>query len=225
MASELYKKIAPEEISLYFKNKQNIDKEKLKNSSTLYIGNLSYKTSETQLYQLFSFCGKIKRIIMGLNKFTGAQCGFAFVEYLNKKSADIAKKTLMGTILDGKEIRVDLDIGFEDGRQYGRGKNGYQKRDEMRKTFDPDRPWDKKNNNYNNRENNGNFRNNNREYNNNRDYNNRGYNNRDNNNREYNNNRYYNNRGYNNRDNNNRGFNNYNGKGRERSRNKEINSN
>ena len=54
----------------------------------------------------------------------------------------------MGTIIDGKEIRVDIDIGFEEGRQYGRGKYGCQRRDEMRKSYDPDRPWKK--NYYNN---------------------------------------------------------------------------
>ena len=148
MASELFIKNDLEEISPYYKYKQNIDKEKLKNSSTLYIGNLSYNTTEFQLYQLFSFCGKIKRVIMGLNRFTKSPCGFAFIEYLDKESAQTAKKTLMGTIIDGKEIRVDIDLGFEDGRQYGRGKSGCQRRDEMRRNYDPDRPWKKNSNNY-----------------------------------------------------------------------------
>ena len=161
MASELFIKNEQEEISPYYKYKQNIDKDKLKNSSTLYIGNLSYNTTEFQLYQLFSFCGKIKRVIMGLNRFTKSPCGFAFIEYLDKESAQTAKKTLMGTIVDGKEIRVDIDLGFEEGRQYGRGKTGCQRRDEMGRNFDPDRPWKKNNNNYrqnNGRNYNGNYR-------------------------------------------------------------------
>ena len=150
MASELYNKTKSnnEEVSPYYRNK-NIDKEKLKNSCTLYIGNLSYNTTEIQLYQIFSSCGKVKRVIMGLNRLTYSPCGFAFVEYLDQESAKIARKTLMGTILDGKEIRVDLDLGFEEGREYGRGYYGCQKRDEIRKSYDPDRPW-KKNNYYNN---------------------------------------------------------------------------
>ena len=158
MASELFIKNEQEEISPYYKYKQNIDKDKLKNSSTLYIGNLSYNTTEFQLYQLFSFCGKIKRVIMGLNRLTKSQCGFAFIEYLDKESAQTAKKALMGTIIDGKEIRVDIDLGFEEGRQYGRGKSGCQRRDEMRKNYDPDRPWKKSNNNLNGRNYNGNYR-------------------------------------------------------------------
>ena len=163
MASELFIKNEQEEISPYYKYKQNIDKDKLKNSSTLYIGNLSYNTTEFQLYQLFSFCGKIKRVIMGLNRLTKSPCGFAFIEYLDKESAQTAKKALMGTIIDGKEIRVDIDLGFEENRQYGRGRTGCQRRDEMKRTYDPDRPW-RKNYNYNRqndyRNNTGNYRNN-----------------------------------------------------------------
>ena len=151
MASLLYKSELQEEISPYYKNKQNMNFENIKNSSTIYIGNLSYSTSETQLYQLFSSCGKIKRVIMGLNRFNSAPCGFAFIEFLDKESAKTAIKTLMGTILDGREIRVDIDEGYSIGREFGRGMNGVQKRDEMNKNDDPHRPWRKNrpNNNYN----------------------------------------------------------------------------
>jgi nuclear cap-binding protein subunit 2 len=117
MASELFIKNEQEEISPYYKYKQNIDKDKLKNSSTLYIGNLSYNTTEFQLYQLFSFCGKIKRVIMGLNRLTKSPCGFAFIEYLDKESAQTAKKALMGTIIDGKELAKNIREEIKDGRE------------------------------------------------------------------------------------------------------------
>ena len=139
MAKELYSKTIIEEISPYYQYKENIDKEKLKTSSTIYIGNLSFHTKETQLYQLFSFCGKIKRVIMGLNRFTKQPCGFAFIEYLNRESAVIAKNTLSGSSLDGRVIKVDIDVGFEEGRQYRKRKNGYQIRDELMKNYDPER--------------------------------------------------------------------------------------
>ena len=152
MAKELYSKTLSEEISPYYKYKGNIDREKLKNSSTIYIGNLSYNTTETQLYQLFSFCGKIKRVIMGLNKITRQQIGFAFIEFLDKESAILSKNTLTGAVIDDKVIRVDIDIGFEEGRQYGRGKYGFQIRDEVTNNFDPERPWKR---NYGKHNNNG----------------------------------------------------------------------
>ena len=146
MAKELYSKGSIEEISPYYKYKENIDKDKLKTSSTIYIGNLSFHTTETQLYQLFSFCGKIKRVIMGLNRLNRKPCGFAFIEYMDKESAKLAKATLTGTLLDRKLIRVDVDIGFEEGRQYGKGKFGNQIRDEIYKGNDPERQWKRSNN-------------------------------------------------------------------------------
>jgi nuclear cap-binding protein subunit 2 len=46
---------------------------------------------------------------------------------------------LNGTKLDNRVIRTDLDPGFREGRQYGRGKFGGQVRDEYRTNYDPDR--------------------------------------------------------------------------------------
>src|SRR3569833_3015660 len=55
-------------------------KKALDNSTTIYIGNLSFYTSEEQIYELFQKCGEIKRIVMGLDKFKKTPCGFCFVE-------------------------------------------------------------------------------------------------------------------------------------------------
>lgn len=58
------------------------------NSATLYVGNLSFYTTEEQMYELFARVthvaggGGIKRIIMGLDRNTKTPCGFAFVEYV-----------------------------------------------------------------------------------------------------------------------------------------------
>ena len=56
---------------------------KLKDSCTLYIGNLSFYTTEDQIYELFSMCGEVKRVIMGLDRVKHTPCGFCFVEYPN----------------------------------------------------------------------------------------------------------------------------------------------
>ena len=53
----------------------------LKISSTLYVGNLSFYTTEEQIQELFSKCGDVKRIVMGLDKIKKTPCGFCFVEY------------------------------------------------------------------------------------------------------------------------------------------------
>lgn len=44
-----------------------------------------------------------------------------------------------GTKLDERIIRTDLDEGFSEGRQYGRGRSGGQVRDEYRDEYDPGR--------------------------------------------------------------------------------------
>ncbi len=60
------------------------------------------------------------------------------------------------TQLDGRIIRCDWDLGFSEGRQFGRGRTGAQVRDEMRSHNDKDRvvPFRKKRqyNSYNSRE-------------------------------------------------------------------------
>lgn len=48
-------------------------------------------------------------------------------------------KYINGTKLDERVIRCDLDPGFKEGRQYGRGRSGGQVRDEYRTEYDAGR--------------------------------------------------------------------------------------
>ncbi|KAL0947053.1 hypothetical protein HGRIS_013194 [Hohenbuehelia grisea] len=117
----------------------------LSKSTTLYIGNLSFYTTEEQIYELFSKCtspedgGGIKRIIMGLDRNTRTPCGFCFVEYYTQAEALACMRYVSGTKLDERIIRCDLDLGYKEGRQFGRGKSGGQVRDEHRQDYDPGR--------------------------------------------------------------------------------------
>ena len=113
--------------------------EKLKDATTLYVGNLSFYTTEEQIYELFGKCGEIKRLVMGLDRFNKTPCGFCFVEYYTHQDALDCMKYIGGTKLDERVIRTDLDEGFSEGRQYGRGRSGGQVRDEYRDEFDPGR--------------------------------------------------------------------------------------
>uniref|UniRef100_A0A383VV43 Nuclear cap-binding protein subunit 2 n=1 Tax=Tetradesmus obliquus TaxID=3088 RepID=A0A383VV43_TETOB len=113
--------------------------EQLDKSSTLYIGNLSFYTSEDQIYELFSKVGVVQRVIMGLDRNTKTPCGFCFVMYHTREGAQAAVKYLNGTRLDNRQLRVDIDYGFEEGRQFGRGRSGGQVRDEFRTDFDAER--------------------------------------------------------------------------------------
>ena len=111
----------------------------LRHSATLYVGNVSFYTTEGQMHAAFSQCGAVRRIVMGLDKAKQTPCGFAFVEYHNRADAEACVRYLNGTKLDDREIRVDFDWGFVEGRQYGRGKSGGQVRDEYRTYFDAGR--------------------------------------------------------------------------------------
>ncbi|CAO3628182.1 unnamed protein product [Cunninghamella blakesleeana] len=113
--------------------------EELATSTTLYVGNLSFYTTEEQIYNLFSKTGEIKRIIMGLNRNQKTPCGFCFVEYYHHQDALDCMKYINGTKLDERIIRCDLDPGFREGRQYGRGRSGGQVRDEYRSEYDAGR--------------------------------------------------------------------------------------
>jgi nuclear cap-binding protein subunit 2 len=118
------------ELSAYrdqkFKGTKTEQERLLAQSSTLYIGNLSFYTTEEQIHELFGRAGDVKRIIMGLDRIKKTPCGFCFVEYYTRADAENAVRYINGTRLDDRLIRTDWDAGFVEGRQYGRGKSGGQ---------------------------------------------------------------------------------------------------
>jgi len=93
---------------------------------TVYVGNLSHFTSEEQIHELFLKCGTIDRIIMGLDRNKLTPCGFCFVIYKREEGSLNAMKFLKGTNLDSQVLEIDLDPGFREGRQFGRGVYGGQ---------------------------------------------------------------------------------------------------
>lgn len=106
------------------------------NSKTVYVGNLTNFTTEEQIHELFSKCGAIDRIIMGLDRNKLTPCGFCFVIYKSQEGSFNALKYLKGTHLDGQGLEIDLDPGFREGRQFGRGIFGGQaSHDSVEHTF------------------------------------------------------------------------------------------
>lgn len=53
----------------HFKGTRYDQEKLLKQSATLYVGNLAFFTTEEQIYELFSRCGDIRRVVMGLDKY------------------------------------------------------------------------------------------------------------------------------------------------------------
>jgi nuclear cap-binding protein subunit 2 len=111
----------------------------LAQSKTLYVGNLAFSTRSHNVLSHFSQIGPVRKIYMGLDRVHKTPCGFCFCEYYNRSDALQAVAHLTETKLDGRVIRVELDAGFQPGRQYGRGVSGGQVRDERRNRHDPAR--------------------------------------------------------------------------------------
>ncbi|XP_059486592.1 nuclear cap-binding protein subunit 2 [Neocloeon triangulifer] len=123
----------------HFKGSRTEQERMLKLTTTMYVGNLSFYTTEEQIYELFSKCGDVKRVVMGLDKYKKTPCGFCFIEYYQRADAEACMRYINGTRLDDRIIRTDWDAGFSEGRQYGRGKTGGQVRDEYRTDYDSGR--------------------------------------------------------------------------------------
>lgn len=111
----------------------------LAQSKTLYVGNLAFSTRSNNILSHFSLIGNVRKIHMGLDRFRKTPCGFCFVEYYRRQDALQAVAHLTETKLDTRVIRVELDAGFQPGRQYGRGVSGGQVRDDRRNRHDPAR--------------------------------------------------------------------------------------
>lgn len=73
----------------------------------LYVGNLSYDTTEDTLRTLFAEHGQVDRVNVVTDRYTGRSRGFAFVEMADDESGQAAISALNGKSVDGREIRVD----------------------------------------------------------------------------------------------------------------------
>lgn len=72
----------------------------------IYLGNLSFNTTEETLKSLFAEFGEIESIKLIRDRFTGRPKGFGFLEMPNNSEADQAIKALNGNRVDGNNIKV-----------------------------------------------------------------------------------------------------------------------
>jgi len=76
----------------------------------IYVGNLSYETSDAGLADLFSAHGKVVSAKTIVDRDSGRSKGFAFVEMGTEDEARAAISALNGTSLDGRQIKVNESI-------------------------------------------------------------------------------------------------------------------
>jgi len=80
----------------------------------LYVGNLSYETTEQSLRDLFSQAGEIATVDVITDKYTGKGKGFAFVEMATDAGTEEALNKLNGQDLDNRAIVVNEARARED---------------------------------------------------------------------------------------------------------------
>jgi len=76
-------------------------------SKKLYVGNLSYSTTEGVLSDLFGAIGEVVSVNLITDRMTGRSKGFAFVEMANESEAREAIQQLNGKVVDERTIKVD----------------------------------------------------------------------------------------------------------------------
>lgn len=99
----------------------------------IYVGNLSFNTTEDQLRQAFEAYGEVSSVNIIKDRYTGEPRGFAFVEMSDKDAAANAINGLNGQELNGRTLNVNearprADRGDRGGRGGGRGGDGGQRR-------------------------------------------------------------------------------------------------
>jgi len=72
----------------------------------LYIGNLSYNTTETALAEFFGSVGEVVSTNIITDRMSGRSRGFGFVEMGDESSAQEAIRQLDGQELDGRPLKV-----------------------------------------------------------------------------------------------------------------------
>lgn len=73
----------------------------------IYVGNMSYSTSEDSLRSLFTAYGEVVSVNVITDRFTGESKGFGFVEMADDSAASAAISALNGRELDGRQLRVN----------------------------------------------------------------------------------------------------------------------
>ena len=90
----------------------------------LYVGNLSFHTTEDQLRGIFASYGQIDSVSLVTDRNTGQSRGFAFVEVADDAAADKAIAELNGRDLDGRNLTVNEARPREERAPRGGGGGG-----------------------------------------------------------------------------------------------------
>ncbi len=97
--------------------------------SKLYVGNLSYQTTEDELRELFSQAGDVTDVVIIKDRDTGNSKGFGFVTMNSQEGANQAVQQFNGYSLGNRELKVNAARPREERPSggYGGGGGGYNR--------------------------------------------------------------------------------------------------
>src|SRR6201998_347200 len=91
----------------------------------LYVGNLSFNTTENELQELFAQAGSVQEVMLMQDKFTGKSRGFAFVTMSSDQEAQNAITQFNGKTVEGRALTVNEARPREPRPPGGGGGRGY----------------------------------------------------------------------------------------------------
>ena len=94
----------------------------------LFVGNVSFQTTESDLTSLFQPYGEVTRVQIMTDRETGRSRGFAFVEMTNDEEAAQAISGLNGKEVDGRALNIN-EARPKPERSSSRGGGGYSRDD------------------------------------------------------------------------------------------------
>jgi cold-inducible RNA-binding protein len=75
--------------------------------TNIFVGNLSYQTTQDELYSAFAYYGGVERVNVVTDRDSGQPRGFAFVEMTDRSEAEAAITQLNGAELNGRALNVN----------------------------------------------------------------------------------------------------------------------
>ena len=90
-------------------------------STKLFVGNLSFNTTENDLHEAFAAHGTVVEANLMMDRMTGRSRGFAFVTFSTPEEAQKAIEALNGAQLDGRALTVNVARPKEDRPPGGGG--------------------------------------------------------------------------------------------------------
>jgi RNA recognition motif-containing protein len=103
-------------------------------NSKLYVGNLSFKTTEAELRDTFGQFGSVTDVYIATDRMTGRPRGFAFVTFSAQAESQLAAEKMNGADLDGRPLTVNEAKPKEEtsGSRGGGFGGGFQSRGNSR---------------------------------------------------------------------------------------------